>query len=209
MSGIVLLLLVAVVVYRYGHGPYRVKFTVQLDQDDFERSFVVEMAPLELMPHSVHMFLDTVRLKLWQNTIFWHHDEIKHVVAGALISYKTGEPKYHHLRALGWDGLLFAEHSEQYPHNKYTMGFSGKGPNIYVNLHDNQNSHGPGGPRLQQHDMPDDADPCFATVVEGFDVIDALQKVMDGKETMNTNGGREKIWDENEKTRIINVEMVQ
>lgn len=163
------------------------------------------MAPLRLVPHSVHMFLEMIRLGLWTNTVFWHHDEAEHIIAGALFNYRTGEPKFHHLKALGWDGLEFPEYSAEYPHEKHTVGFSGKGPNIYINLRDNQEIHSPGA--QSHHNLPDEADPCFAKVVEGADVVDAMYRLSKQDEKKATDG-REPTWDQNALTRIVKVELV-
>ena len=190
---------------RYGSGPLRAKFTVDFLKHDIERSFVIEMAPLSLMPHAVHMFLEMIRMNFWSNTVFWHHDEVEHIIAGALFNYKTGEPKFHHLKALGWEGLQFPEYSPSFPHDKYTIGFSGNGPNIYINLRDNEDVHGPG---LQpHHDLPDEADPCFARIVEGTDVVDAMYR-LSMQDQKKENNGRMPTWDENELTRIVKVELV-
>ena len=170
---------------------------------------MIELAPLELMPHSIHMFLDMVRLRLWDNTVFWHHDDVEHIIAGALFNYRTGEPKFHHLKALGWEGLQFAEYSKDYPHDKYSIGFSGTGPNIYINLQNNQEVHGPGS-KQGHHDLPDEADPCFARIVKGADVVDAMYRlsIQDEKDEKKEDDGREKTWDQNELTRIVKVEVV-
>lgn len=193
------------VIERYGPGPLRAQFTVDFLKHNIERLFVIEMAPLQLMPHAVHMFLDMIRLKLWTNTVFWHHDDVEHIIAGALFNYRTGEPKFHHLKALGWEGLYFPEYSPEYPHDKYTVGFSGKGPNIYINLRDNQDVHGPGV--QTHHDLPDEADPCFARIVEGTDVVDAMYR-LSLQDQKKSNEGRMPTWDENELTRIVKVELV-
>lgn len=166
----------------------------------------MEMAPLELMPHSNHMFLEMVRMKLWDNTVFWHHDEVEHIIAAALFNYKTGEPKFHHLKALGFDGLHFAEYSPKFPHDKYTIGFSGKGPNIYINLQDNNDVHGPGGSQ-GHHDLPSEADPCFARIVEGIDVIDEMYK-LSMKDAEIESKGREPSWGKSGLTQIVRVEIL-
>lgn len=166
----------------------------------------MEMAPLELMPHAVHMFLEMVRMKLWDNTVFWHHDEVEHVIAAALFNFKTGEPKYHHVKALGWDGLQFGEHSLDFPHDKYTVGFSGKGPNMYINLMNNEDVHGLNGSQ-RHHELPGEADPCFAKIVEGTEVIDKMYELSMQAATKEIEG-REPTWEENELTRIVKVELL-
>lgn len=196
-------------VVRYGEDPQRVKFTVEFAKNKLQREFVIEMAPLDLMPHSIHMFLDMLELKMWDNTVFWHQDDVEHVIAAALFNFFSGEPKYHHLKSLGWDGLQFPEYSEEYPHKKYTIGYSGRGPNIYINMADNTELHGPGGVHTGHHDLPEEADPCFARVVEGTDVVDALYRLsLEEKKKSKENDGREPTWQENELTRIVKVEVI-
>ena len=172
---------------------------------DIEREFVVQLAPLELMPHAVHSFLEMVRLKLWENTVFWHHDDADHVIAGALFNYRTGEPKFHHLKALGYEGMQFGEYSESYPHLKNTIGFSGKGPNIYINLQNNAELHGPG--HQQHHELPDEADPCFGRIVEGTDVVEAMYRLSQ-QDQKKAEAGQDKTWDMEALTRIVKVELI-
>lgn len=48
------------------------------------------------------------------------------------------------------------------------------GPDFYVSTKDNTKVHGPGG--QDSYDDPSEADPCFAKVVKGFDVVDRMAK---------------------------------
>ena len=160
---------------RYGRGPHRVEITVDIGMDGGTRalrSFIVEMAPLDWMPTSINLFLDMVSAGIWDNTIFIHHEEIEHIMAAAPVDFHTEKVKDNQLNQLGWVGLGFPEYTEKFPHFQYTLAFAGKGPTFYINTMDNEKSHGPGG---QQHQLlPQDADSCFAKVVEGVDVIDEL-----------------------------------
>lgn len=66
--------------------------------------------------------------------------------------------------------LLFQEYTPDYPHVQYTMGYNQMGgPIFYVNLRDNTRVHGPNNYREKK-----DGDPCFAKIVEGYDVIDRI-----------------------------------
>lgn len=48
------------------------------------------------------------------------------------------------------------------------------GPDFYVSTRDNSRNHGPGG--QDSYDDPSEADPCFAKVVAGFEVVDRIAK---------------------------------
>lgn len=136
------------------------------------KSFVVETASIEIVPTSIHMFLDMVSAGIWDNTVFLHHEEVEHVVAAAPFDHATKKIKHNQLSLLGWVGLGFPEYTDQFPHVQYTIGFAGVGPSFYINTLDNSEAHGPG---MQGHYLlSNDADPCFAKVVEGFDVVDDL-----------------------------------
>lgn len=56
---------------RFGEGPHRVRLTAVLPSDGSKVSFVLETAPLDLMPHSVHLFLEQVVHGLWDNGWFY------------------------------------------------------------------------------------------------------------------------------------------
>lgn len=160
---------------RYGDGPHRAEFTVDIEMDEGVRalrSFIVETAPLGWLPISINLFLDMVSAGIWDNTIFLHHEEIEHIMAAAPVDFHTEKVKHNQLSQLGWIGLGFPEYTEKFPHSQYTLAFAGQGPTFYINTMDNEESHGPGG--QPHHLLPNDADPCFAKVVEGVDVVDEL-----------------------------------
>lgn len=139
------------------------------------KTFVVETAPVDLMPVSINLFLDMISAGIWDNTIFLHHEEVEHILAAAPVDYKTEKNKNNQLSQIGWIGLGFPEYSDQFPHSKYTVAFAGYGPTFYINTMDNEESHSPG--MQQHHVLPNEADPCFAKIVEGFDVFDELLRL--------------------------------
>ena len=66
----------------FGPGPHHVRFSVLLpsDRERKPRHFVVECAPLDLMPHAVHLFLEQVMHGLWNNA--WFYLNGPHVIQG-------------------------------------------------------------------------------------------------------------------------------
>jgi len=200
-----------VVLEKYGAGPHQVKIAIDLIQDNGRRqskSITIELAPLDWMPHSILFFLDMVHNKLWDNTVFLHHEDTDHVMAAAPIDYNTQRIKHLQLNQLGWIGLGFPEYTPQYPHVKYTLGFSGQGPTFYINTVDNTAQHGPGG---QGHHLlkSTDADPCFAKVVVGQDTVDEMIRLgAKQKQSGGAIGNHPWTDEEHTWTHIVSVEIV-
>ena len=219
------------VIEKYGPGPYEVKFTVSVLMSSqpngfgsvfpqhksafmqnratrVKKSFVVELAPIDVMPHAVHFFLDLVENKLWDDAVFLHNDESEHVMAAAPLDYVTHNLKMDRINALDFRSLSFPEYSPRYPHKEYTVGFAHKGPTIYVNTMDNTEHHGPGS--QEHHLFPEDADPCFGTVTRGREVIDLLMSNgIQGENRLNPRASHP--WKDQEDmfwTRIVSVEIL-
>ena len=76
----------------------------------------------------------------------------------------------------GLEVVAFQEYSPKFTHEQFHVGFAGRpgGPDIYINKMDNTINHGPGG--QAHHHLEEEADPAFAKVVKGRDV---LQKFFD------------------------------
>jgi len=137
--------------------------------------FVIEMAPIDKMPHATNVFLLQILHKLWDGC---------HFVINAAHVLKAGP--YHHIidettklqgkfLESGFSKLAFQEYHPDFPHEKYTVAFHGRpaGPDIYINLKNNTIFHGPYGQRHQ--DLEEEADTCFAKVIKGDDVIKAIR----------------------------------
>jgi len=160
---------------RFGPGPHIVEFNVIFSDDspDEEPSkFAIEMAPLDLMPHSVLLFLEMVEKQLWDETAFVHHTH--HIISATPTIYHTGISKRSDFEKEGLAQVAFQEYTEEYPHDVYTLGFSGRpgGPDFYISTMDNSQMHGPGG--QMEAELIEEADPCFAKVIRGFDVVDRI-----------------------------------
>ena len=194
------------VLAEYGVGPHRVEFQVKLPHKSSQSKFVVELAPIDLMPHSNEMFLDMVVNEAWDNTVFYHHLQHSHILAAAPVKYGTFEHRDHHWKALGYTGLSFPEYSGDWPHEEYTLGFSGKGPNFYINALDNSKNHGPG--TQNHHDLASDADPCFAKVVWGKQVIQDMMPMKGAPGSGNTKVSEDPVsWKDIDVTQIVSVRL--
>jgi cyclophilin family peptidyl-prolyl cis-trans isomerase len=187
--------LLASIIKRYGEPPYYVEFTVAIpiihehDHGDFDeviKSFVVEMAPLDLMPHSVHLFLEQVAHRLWDNGWFYlngphvfqagpqvpdddeYEDAIEKGADERILALKP-------FRDVQLDTLAFPEYSDKFPHLPWTLGFTGRpgGPDFYINKVDNSKTHGPGG--QTHHTLVEYADPCFGKIIDGMDAIEMMK----------------------------------
>jgi cyclophilin family peptidyl-prolyl cis-trans isomerase len=171
---------------RFGPGPHQVEITVafdpefpkEKDTDENMARILIEMAPVEEMPHAVYWFLEQVSRKLYDGCSF--HRNAGHVVQGGPApNFLTPIPNPSSLnkrfKDAGFYSILFQEYSPNFPHQKYTLGFAGRpgGPDFYISTHDNSRVHGPGG--QSSYEDQTEADSCFAKVVEGFDVADRMR----------------------------------
>jgi len=120
----------------------------------------LETAPVALMPHAIHVFLDAALEDRGEKWTCAFHRNAGHVLQAFLRS-STHKP-----------GLAFQEYDAAFPHEKFTLGFAGRpgGPEFYISTVSNVANHGPGsqGSRTE-------ADSCFAKVVAGFDVVKKMQ----------------------------------
>ena len=153
---------------KYGHQSHRVEleliFPSDLDPDasDGPTRFVIELAPLDLMPHSVHFFLEMVDSHLLDGCSFILN--ALHVLKAAPLPYdgSSAANKARAFTKMGLESVAFKEYAPSYPHEQYTVGFAADGsPSFYINTEDNSEIHL--------------GDPCFGKIVEGFDTIKRLE----------------------------------
>eukprot|EP00934_Nitzschia_sp_Nitz4_P001994 Nitzschia sp. Nitz4//scaffold1_size375055//132931//134143//NITZ4_000252-RA/size375055-augustus-gene-0.714-mRNA-1//-1//CDS//3329540973//1994//frame0 len=169
---------------KFGPGPHHVEIEVMFDPEtpgieelgSEPQRILIEMAPADQMPHVVYWFLEQVTRGLYDGSSF--HRNAGHVVQGGpLVNFLT--PPDVNLRQrffdAGFVSILFQEYSPDFRHEKYTLGLAGRpgGPDFYVSTKNNTKLHGPGG--QTSYEDPLEADPCFAKVIEGFDVVDRMQ----------------------------------
>jgi cyclophilin family peptidyl-prolyl cis-trans isomerase len=176
---------------RFGKGPHKVEIEIEypryvegLEGKDWPRVrgvFLIELAPLDLMPVAVHMFLQQVHHKLWNGCSFvinamhiLQAGPHKHVKS----HYVPNEPElFGKFTAAKLDKMPFQEYDARYPHEKYTLGMSGRpgGPDFYINKVNNTINHGPGGQKI--HDLHEETDPCFGKVIGGTELLDEIGKI--------------------------------
>lgn len=112
------------VLEKYGAGPHRVKFILRIPSTDDKvelQSFQVEMASLELVPHAVHLFLEQVDHKLWDNCFVYLNGP--HVLQSGPRNYQAVDQKQKlNLKKFenqSLDKLAFPEYSAEFPHEQY------------------------------------------------------------------------------------------
>ena len=191
--------LINIYVHRFGPGPHRVEFEIEYPCSPLPPSdpdpatwkkwtsyLLVEMAPLNLMPHTVNLFLKQVHHQLWDGTYVAmnkrHVMQISPRYEDEPANVTATERSYHHFHAEGLDKVSYQEYSPEYPHEQYTIGISGRpsGPDFYINKMDNTVIHGPGG-QMSDGDMHNEADPCFGRLLNGsrpfVEILAAIDRV--------------------------------
>lgn len=104
----------------------KLKFNDADIQETKDNTFILEMAPIDLMPHAVNHFLQMVHLGLLNGSVF--HRNAGHVVQGG------PGPRRSDFRKHNIGSVSFQEYSPKFPHVKYTIGYAGRpgGPDWYV-----------------------------------------------------------------------------
>ena len=168
-------------VYRFRRGPHYVRIHVEIGGDDevdnaTTEFFVVKMANVSLMPISVSSFLGQVESGFWNGKEF-------DINAGHILLASGGDDgdkgvaNIDDLTNLGIASPIYGEYNPLRPHSELTLGFVANRPtpHFYINLRDNEEVHG----RLsdQDHHFVDgDADPSFADIIDGKDVVSRVVK---------------------------------
>lgn len=134
---------------KYGHGPHYVEILLHFDprsnvahsNGGASNRIVIELAPVEEMPHTVYWFLEQVNNRLYDGYSF--QVNANHLVQAGPV------PNFKHLERFQEKGLskfLFREYSKNYPHQQHTLGFAGpelSSTNFYISMEDNTDIHGP------------------------------------------------------------------
>eukprot|EP00579_Thalassiosira_antarctica_P000174 CAMPEP_0201866438 /NCGR_PEP_ID=MMETSP0902-20130614/1032_1 /ASSEMBLY_ACC=CAM_ASM_000551 /TAXON_ID=420261 /ORGANISM="Thalassiosira antarctica, Strain CCMP982" /LENGTH=544 /DNA_ID=CAMNT_0048391417 /DNA_START=110 /DNA_END=1744 /DNA_ORIENTATION=- len=143
------------VVERFGPGPHFVSMHILLEEGNpsSQRELIFQLAPLSLMPHSIHLFLSQIAEGYWSHGTPAIVLNAQHVLQACphpcldnvdLGGTNKGYP-YNDMKRAGLDVVSFQEYSPRFPHEKYTIGFAGRphsGPEFYINLMDNTLDHG-------------------------------------------------------------------
>jgi cyclophilin family peptidyl-prolyl cis-trans isomerase len=151
------------IIAKYGSGVHKVE--IELVFPDHHRGptkFVIELAPSDMMPHSVHTFLEMVSEGLLDGCSFIMN--ALHVLKAAPLPYDgtSAAEKAKAFSEKGLESVSFKEYNEDFPHKQYTVGFAADGsPSFYINTEDNSEIHV--------------GDPCFGKVVSGLDTVHRLE----------------------------------
>lgn len=149
---------------RFGPEPYTVELQLQLPAEAGVQetgTVTLEMAPAELMPVAVLLFLDHVDRGAWNGCSFIRN--AGHVLQSGVAGERCDRSKFHN-RHGGMRSIPFLEYSPKYPHEQFTIGYAGRyipllstdhsmsllrcrpgGPDFYFSLKNNSIPHGPGG----------------------------------------------------------------
>jgi len=148
---------------KYGPGPYRVEMELVFPGHlAGPTKFVIELASLDIMPHSVYTFLEMTSAGLLNGCSFILN--ALHVIKAAPLPYdgSPAQDKAQQFTDNGLESVAFREYSPEYPHKPYTVGFAADGtPSFYINTEDNTEIHV--------------GDPCFGTVVSGMETVKRLE----------------------------------
>lgn len=132
------------------------------------------------MPHAVSTFLEQIEQKSWDGQVFDVH---------------SGHVLFAHHRNLNSENaakkeistIMFSEYNEDYPHEKYTIGFpmsNDAGQKFYINLQDNVDRHSPRFERdaATGEDRFIEGEPCFGKISDQHSrmVVDEMNKLRFG-----------------------------
>lgn len=163
------------VLSEYGEGPHRVELSLRFSTSPTFRTLLLELAPLDFVPHTIHTFLKMIDNQAFKDGTFVLARD--HIIVGGPIDAHDPENNQRLEERMLRDGyfpngaLLFNEYNDAYPHTEYTIGFNAVGgPIFYINLLDNTDAHG-------SVDGEREGEPCFARVVGGFDVVQRIAEI--------------------------------
>lgn len=167
------------VLEQFGPGPHYVKLTLGFESSPENESILLELAPLDSMPHTIHMFLKMVQENMYASSTFVLSRE--HIIVGGPVDARNEDNNHELEQRMLREGyfphgvLLFKEYSPDHPHLPYTFGFNHiGGPIFYINMEDNTELHGP------SHSAQDgfrEGEPCFARIIEGKDVVQRIEEM--------------------------------
>lgn len=160
-------------VAKFGSPPYFVDLSVQLPSSASVDHIILQLEP-EKMPHSTYYFLMQVQATAWNGCSFIRN--AYHVLQASNRGPECKSNAFKNIPTIG-ESVFFQEYSRDFPHVQYTVGLAGRpgGPDFYISTIDNTLNHGPGG--QGQYVLQNEADPCFAKVVQGIEVVEAMHKL--------------------------------
>jgi cyclophilin family peptidyl-prolyl cis-trans isomerase len=146
------------VVQAFGEGPFRIKVTLESEPEN--EYFIIETAPLSVMPHAVYHFMKMVKEQLWDGLSMISRST-EPILQATPLNAETNSWVDKKFDDAGVTHMAFTEYSFDYPPKKYTLAFAGRpgGPDFYVNME-------------ELKDSTEEGESTFGIVVEGFEVLD-------------------------------------
>ena len=137
------------------------------------------------MPHAVSTFLEQIEQKSWDGQLFDLHSG--HVLFARRPD--PTEPNFDNTAKEETSTIMFAEYNEDYPHEKYTIGFPIRhdaGQKFYINLQDNVVRHSPRfeNDAVTGEDRLIEGEPCFGKIKDQHSrmVVDEMNKLRFGND---------------------------
>ena len=156
-------------IQKYGAGKIRVELELEFPGNSHSNlkegpnTIIMEMAPLDMMPHSVYVFLEMVDAQLFDGCSFILN--AMHVIKAAPLPYdgSSAAAKVRSFAARGLESVAFREYSPDFPHDQYSVGFAADdSPSFYINTQDNSDIHV--------------GEPCFAKIISGFETVQRMEE---------------------------------
>jgi cyclophilin family peptidyl-prolyl cis-trans isomerase len=170
------------VLKQYGPGPYQVLVTTLKEAYSGEdtETFTLEVIEAAKMPHSVHHFLDMVRLGVWDDTTVVREVDATTSLHALPTSFSIG-------------GLFLSSSKEKIPLGKLpfieTGGYSSydfcvsfensRGPDLYIHM-DKREETVQDGEEVEVEETSS----CFARIIQG---VDLLEDLLNGHEDSSDN----------------------
>mmetsp|Transcript_39689 Transcript_39689/g.85609 ORF Transcript_39689/g.85609 Transcript_39689/m.85609 type:complete len:490 (-) Transcript_39689:71-1540(-) len=177
------------VVAKYGKGPHHVELQVQFPSSSSPETIKIELAPLDIMPHSIHTFLEQIDEGMWDGASFDVANAGHVLMAAAHDQAPSATPSLTTTTTSMKTTTLFPEYHAHYSHDKYTIAFpssqsssSQQQSGFYINLQPNTIHH---SPRIEGEKYIE-GESCFGRIVDEMsrNVVDR----MDGSNRLSTNG---------------------
>lgn len=182
---------------RYGEGPHRVNFQViySFGNSRVTKSFIVELAPNHMMPHSALTFLDMVSSNFYDGYAFTYSADHVIIVSESdaeinpFVNHRTINTSHDNpfvnqrtVNMLHGNPLIFQEYNPKFPHKEMTLGFFGKklgGPAFYISKQDNSDAHAFDPSLKDEHGFPQKpGEPCFAKIIQGVETIQEIDHLL-------------------------------
>jgi len=193
------------VLEKYGQGPHHVELQVQLPSSQVVggsstpiiETIKIELAPLDMMPHSIHVFLEQISSGMWDDGAFDLH--VGHVF---MAHNRELAESFNDKEEIPM--MSFPEFNADYPHDRYTIAFpsplstSKQGTSrraFYINLQDNSSHHSPrvesfssGGAGVATaitKERSVEGESCFGKIVD-----EASRRIVDRMDALSVHDGR-------------------